>query len=451
MIRDVLHSIWFMVSLYRLHGNETDANVEKTKAAAVRCGPIGNKLLQFLVSNNGLFNSELRHKFDDVFEDCTIHSFAETCEMYREDFGRDMREDFETDANAPVVGSGTIGQVYKLRHKKLGVDVAVKVKHPGVDERALSFAASLKRAIWFLKKIMVVPYSYLLLEFLNNIHTQLDYHKEAENTRIVWNSFKNEPHIIIPEIHDVSRRFIVMSYHEGVPFHEIKDENMRKFISIDLYFFIISSVVNYDKLHCDLHIGNWKVAQENNGDYKLIIYDFGLTSSSGNLELNKNIVMTIFNDSLLELGKVIIQDWENQPLWPELEDYINTIAHVTVSNFADKYTSIFRKALIIGIPFDACAIRSMQGMILCLEVVNHTRTRLSKALGKEGNCKEVTLCYNLGVLQKIRKYKDLAQSLQSWVDEDPNIRAVYENWLENTYGHKNGSIFVDITIDGLVI
>lgn len=451
MITDVWNCVWFMYSLYRLYYNETDANVERTKAAASRCGAIGNKLLQFLASNNGLFNSELRHKFDDVFEDCTPHSFEETCAMYKEDFGKELHEDFDIADDVTVVGSGTIGQVYKLRHKALGLDVAVKVKHPGVDQRALAFAASIKKVMWMLERFMTLPFAYMMREFLGNINTQLDYIHEARNTRALHHCFREEKHIVIPEVYSCSSRFIIMSYHSGVQFQDIKDEKVRKSISIDFYFFVISSIINYNLLHCDLHVGNWKIDLQESGDYKLIIYDLGLTTSNGNADVRKDIILSIFNNNLMDLGKIIIKDWQNQPLWPKLEQFILNVIDSTVSNYADKYTIIFRKALMIGIPLDECAIRSMQGMILCLEVINHTRTKLSKVLGKDGNCKEVTLCYNLGVLSKIGKYKDLAQSLQSWVDEDPEIRNVYEKWLENTYGHKDGSIFVDITIDGLVI
>ena len=68
----------------------------------------------------------------------------------------------------------------------------------------------------------------------------------------------------------------------------------------------------------------------------------------------------------------------------------------------------------------------------------------------DSNCTEVMLCYNLGLLDKIKKYKELGIVIAQWIDEDPAIKQVYDDWLEDTYGHKDGSIFVDITVDGLV-
>lgn len=74
-----------------------------------------------------------------------------------------------------------------------------------------------------------------------------------------------------------------------------------------------------------------------------------------------------------------------------------------------------------------------------------------KTLGKKGNCKQVVLCYLSGVLTKLKKYPDLKASIDSWIAEDPNMRKVFEDWLFESFGHRDGSVYIDIMLDGPVI
>ena len=439
--------IRYVYSLFRLNRDETDENLERTKQAAKRCGAVGQKLLQLLVSNDGFLTPENRNKLSYVFENNDVHNMADTFGMYREDFGRPLHHDFVVTEDVPV-GSGTIGQVYKFYQKDLGIDVAVKVKHPDVDAQATKFARSLLNILWGIECFYTLPFAVLLKEYLVNISLQLDYAQEADTTMKMYDKFKSESHIVIPKIYGHSKRFIIMSYHDGTSFEDIIDERMRKMVSIDIYFFMMASIICYDIIHCDLHRGNWKVSVKS-GTYKLIIYDFGLTTSLGSM--TKHVSLVMLNNNIMDMAKVMVTSWETEPKWRELAKYVSEIESRSVKVFTDRYELILRKGLLIGIPLNINVLRMLQGGNMCMNVVNCTRDSLNKVLGKHGgNCTEVMLCYNLGLLDKIKKYKELGIVIAQWIDEDPAIKQVYDDWLEDTYGHKDGSIFVDITVDGLV-
>ena len=451
-IRDIWNCVRYVYSLYRVYRCETDINAVRVKRAANRCGAIGNKLLQFLVSTEGFFSSAFKRKFDYVLDRCDNHSFQSTLAMYYDDFARDLFADFDICASdVNPIGSGTIGQVYKFYYPTLGKHVAVKVKHPGADKQAQRFAASLTRVMWFIEKFHKLPFASILKEFLINVSLQLDYIVEADNMQRMHNNFKNEHHIVVPEVYACSSNFIVMSYHEGISFNDIADNKLRTNVSLDVYLFMLDSIINHDFLHCDLHVGNWKVGLKPDGSHDFIVYDCGLTSAVGDKDTCKNIVISMLNDDYLELGKIMVPDWKNQALWPELAEFIKEVVAAPNRTYAERYGDLFKKALSFGMPLNTYVIHVLQGVLLCLQVINVSRLRLSRVIGNSGNCKEVMLCYNLAMLRKIGKYPSLTKSFEEWANEDPNTRRVFEEWLEETFGHKDESVFVDIMIDGLVI
>lgn len=452
MIRDIYNCLRFVRALYRLYYNETDINVDLTMRYAQRCGPIGTKLLQFLVCNEGFFSVDYRRKFEGVLDDCESHAIEHTFALYTSDFGRNLFDDFDISADQVIpIGSGTIGQVYKFHHRGMGIDVAVKVKHPNVNAQARSFASSLHRIFWFMELFTTIPFAFIVREFASNIEIQLNYLEEARNTRQMRKNFENEPHIIIPEVYKCSENFIIMSYHDGKSFSDITDENTKLHVSIDMYLFMLSCLLNYNLLHCDLHMGNWKVALQSDGSYKMIVYDFGLTSSIHDTRLSKSIVMSLFSDDFELLTKIMVPGWESDILWPDLKRYICTVKAKKYMNYADKYATIFKRALSMGMPMDVDVIRILQGVILCIHIINVSRSKLNKILGPNGNCTEVMLCYNIAMLKSIKKYSDLLETLESWKERDTNIQHVFDKWLEESFGHKNESVFVDVMLNGLVM
>jgi predicted unusual protein kinase regulating ubiquinone biosynthesis (AarF/ABC1/UbiB family) len=463
----------FIYALHALYYRPTDANAEKTMRAAKRCGAIGIKLLQFLVSIEGFILPEAKDKFTDVFDKCECHSWEETLAMYKEDFDMDMHEDFilldshfypsesesgsgsesksqSGDAEIPVpIGSGSIGQVYKLYHKGLNTEVAVKVKHPGIDASADDFMKSISKVIYLIECFVTVPFMFLVKEFISNVHVQLNYFNEVENIRTMHRQFADEPTIVIPEVHSYSSRFIIMSFHDGLPYSQITDPRLRVRISLDVYLFMLRGVVNHDFIHCDLHIGNWRVIP--GSIPKLIIYDFGLTTSTGSLDLNKRIMLSMYEDNFMKLAEIMMPTIKTKKCADELLSYIKFIKTQTFESRHAEYNMLIRKASSLGVPFNLEIIRAIQGLSICENILSISRSKFLKTLGKQGNRKEVVLCYLSGVLAKLNKYPDLKASIDSWIAEDPNMRKVFEDWLFDSFGHRDGSVYIDIILDGPVI
>ena len=112
---------YFIHSLYKLHlsnlknlfDNENDKCIKYVNKCAISCGPLAIKLLQ-LILMSGYYKIKNK-KLNFVLEDCNIHPFEETYKMYLKDFGCSIFDDFEFHKinEDNVIGSGSIGQVYK--------------------------------------------------------------------------------------------------------------------------------------------------------------------------------------------------------------------------------------------------------------------------------------------------------------------------------------------------
>lgn len=452
MFYDSWNCTKLLYSLYILFYNETDENIEYVKKTALDCGPVGQKLLQFLMMHDGFLSAESKKKFVYIFEECVTHSWEETQNLYVEDFGRHIEEDFEiTGLDTIPVGSGTLGQVYKLFHRKMKKMIALKVRHPNVERDAQRLISTINFLLNTAEWIKNIPFSVLIREFLNNIHVQLDYSLEAENTKKIRNNFMQDNHIIIPKVYFSSPRCIAMSYHEGLTFTDIQDFQLRTKVSCDLLLFNVSSMLVYDSLHCDLHYGNWKVILEPNDEYKLIIYDCGVIGTTGNEEANKLICMTCMDGDYVKMYEILVPDMDKQRNGLRMKEYTKTLMEKSYPKSSDRFADFLKQMFLYKIKFNMEYLRCIQGILTCLNVLVITTDKLTKILGKKGNRLEILVCYYHGLLKKMDKYPVLTKYLEVWMEEESTIEQTFYDWLEETFGHRDKDVFVDAIIHRLLL
>ena len=289
---DLYNYSLFLFYVYKTIKNESEENIKNLVNKTNKCGPLAIKLLQFICMNYNFKTDKLKY----VLENCNIHSFVETKKLYFLDFNKEIEDDYIIDSEDPI-GSGSIGQVYCLYSKELNKKVAIKVKHPDIDKSIKKFVKVIKILLFFVNSF--TSFGTIVLQFINNIESQLDYSTEASNTDLLRSSFKNEKSIIIPEIYNHSFNFIIMSYHDGISFNEITDPKLKMKISLYLNFIAMSFLLLYDLFHGDLHYGNWKINTDNG--LQIIIYDCGIVYSSKDLDLNKEIIKHLVSNNYNEL------------------------------------------------------------------------------------------------------------------------------------------------------
>lgn len=418
----ILKYSWFLGSIYLLTLKETEQRISRVKKSAYSCGPLGMKLLQFLLMRK-IFTTKDLNLF---LEDCPVHSLEKTEILYLKDFGKNLQTDFEI--TLEPIGSGSIGQVYKVFDKSLNKIVALKVKHPNIDIDVKIFS----KAIKIILKIFRWKWKHSIIEFINNINTQLDYNLEAQNTTKLKEQFKDEDTIIIPTIYKSSENFIVMEYITGKNFEEC-DNKIE--ISIYLNFIYLISILCYDFLHGDLHFGNWKVTDTN----KIVIYDFGICYSSGNLDYNKQIMTYMLNGNYKKLVLLLNPSKKNKldKIFAEIELMDNSSAHYRVRNFLTKCVEneLILDQYFINVLNCTCIIGETQKLGIDL---------FAPYIYTKGDSNAVMIYFYIDLLNKIGKFKELKTFFEKWMSSDPDNKTFHNEWLMENFGHQDSTIIADI-------
>ena len=279
------YNLYSLYSEYDKHKSiDTDKSnmlIDSIHRNVLQCGAICIKFAQWLLpilDNIYIEEDDKPYWFtslENLYENCPIHSTEYSKQIYYDDFKEIFDDEYKL---VDVVGSGSVGQVYKLQDKHSDEYFALKVIHPNVQNELKLFKKVLSFVLWFkclrVKLYNLVPVNYQ--QFIDNFEEQVNLIYEANYLSRMKYNFRNNPSIIIPELVKFSENCIVMSYEEGVTMDkmDISDYQKTKIISV-LYGFIMSNQLFYDILHNDIHKANWKVRKITDNQYAIVVYDFG--------------------------------------------------------------------------------------------------------------------------------------------------------------------------------
>ena len=434
---------YFVYGLYKLNKHHSDKNIKYVNDCAISCGPMAIKLLQLIIMiDKNLLKTD---KLNFIFENCIEHTFDKTCDMYFKEFGHSITDDYEFHLfDGPIVGSGSIGQVYKAYCKKRKEYIAIKVKHPGIDKLVNKTIFSLKIVCYIFKFMNI--YHSIFIEFINNIYLQIDYTQEAKNTIKLKNNFINEKCIIVPEIYSYSDNFIIMSYHHGEQYNNV-DEKSQMISSMLINFFYMTSLLVHDFLHADLHYGNWKIIKENN-ELKLLIYDCGIMCSTGDLNLNKRIMTCVYNrKNLINLIDIMKErDPLNKRLNKRLDKHRKEIEEVIL--YSDDSSKCLRKFMNKLIELKLWNDKDFIRILSSIAIIGDTPKKSVQTFTKyiHSNLTSNTILFHtyLGILKKMDMFHELINFFIQDIDSDPINKELYENWLFEEFGHKKGYLLNNI-------
>jgi predicted unusual protein kinase regulating ubiquinone biosynthesis (AarF/ABC1/UbiB family) len=420
---------YFLWSIYLLTHKESDSRIERVKKATNKCGPLGIKLLQFIIMRNTFKTKELNF----FLEKCAPHNLEETKKLFYKDFGKDLESEYKIDPEP--IGSGSIGQVYKLYSIKDDTFIAMKVKHPGIDKQIVLFSKSIK----ILTKIFYNwKWKYLIHEFINNINTQLDYNLEAANTLRLKEYFKNEPIVIVPDVYNSSENFILMEYITGKTFEECEN---KPIISMYIQYIFMISVLCYDFLHGDLHFGNWKVK-----DNKIIIYDCSVMYHSNDLDFNKKIMNFVYNGNYRNL-LLTFNTKDKTELIEKCIKEIDLLDNETAGNRIKNF-------LMISLKYKLLTDKYIIDLLNCVCILGETKKIsvdiYTKYIFTRGDSNAVMLYTHIDLLNKMGIFNDLKVFFEKWMEEDPDNKITHTNWLLDNFGHTDSTIISDIIYEKLI-
>ena len=242
------------------------------------CGCVCIKCIQWLLPllekeniNEGLLNI-----LNDVYENNNVHDISHTEYLYEENFKVRFNDDYVI---LDMIGSGSIGQVYKIKCTKTKKDYVMKVKHPDIESH-VNLLKNIFKFIYNIKIFNNLFYKYFpfnLVNFLEDFYKQDDFINECNNLLEFYHNYKTNNYILIPKLHKISNDIIIMEYIEGTCIDDMNISQHEKYkIIYLLHLFMRNNMTIIQNNHGDLHKYNWKVSPDKiKNQYKIIIYDFG--------------------------------------------------------------------------------------------------------------------------------------------------------------------------------
>lgn len=313
---------------------------EDIRMAIEELGPTFVKLGQILSNRPDILPVGLIKELEKLQDDVPPFDSSEVSGIFKKEFGKDIGDLF-ADFDLTPMASASIGQVYKALLFD-GVEVAVKVQRPGIEETISidleilnTFARIIQNNIEQAKNFNPVG---VVKEFERSIKKELDYQNERRNLERFRKFNANEPHLVVPASYKnlTTKRVLTMELVGGVKISRIADENLpgydREYIANLGAELIIKQIFVYGFFHADPHPGNILVLDNNN----VCFLDFGMmgTVVPAQRELLGSLLVALgHRDS--ELITKLMLELTNYPDHPQKADI-----EYEIGNLIDSYVDL---------------------------------------------------------------------------------------------------------------
>ena len=130
---------------------------------------------------------------------------------------------------------------------------------------------------------------------------------EYKNMQYFYNTYIDNPYIVIPEPIVSNDNCLLMEYVAGEFMHDLQVSDFEKQkIAVLLSLFSKDCFYFNDYFHSDLHDSNWKVNKYKDF-YQLVIYDFGYIIKNNIKELSKKTILNFDLNNLEGIGESIYE------------------------------------------------------------------------------------------------------------------------------------------------
>lgn len=194
-------------------------------------GPTFIKIGQLLGTRPDLIPKPFIDEFKHLYDKTTPSPFPEVRALIEEELGRPLADVFDEFAEVPVA-SASVGQVHFARLKS-GEAVAVKVQHPGIQERVRVDFEIMEPMVRFVENLFAASRVWQprehLLEVQQMLNRELDYRNEARNVQRVHEIFRDDPAVKIPRVYwqASARRVLTLERIDGIKLSNFDDPALR--------------------------------------------------------------------------------------------------------------------------------------------------------------------------------------------------------------------------------
>ena len=302
---------------------------DELKTILEELGPTYIKVGQVLSVRPDILPPEVLFTLRMLRDEVTPVAFKEIREVIEEELEgkiEDLFTDFDTEN---ILGSASIGQVYRATYE--GRDVAVKVQRPRAREQVEADLPVIEDIAQVIENratdLPFVP-TKLVQEIKTFLYAELDYLEEARNTSRIRDDFRGDERVVIPEVFwdRTTSRVLTTEFIEGTPLSRINPEDYtwedRRKLAVLGAELSLTQVFEHGAFHGDAHPSNIIVVSPDK--YGLI--DFGFIGLISDRE------MRVLTDYMIHLVRQqpdhIVRDMRNLGMsFPR--DFENDIAATT--------------------------------------------------------------------------------------------------------------------------
>ena len=271
MYQFVLNLIKYKV-LYETGYKDLAPRAKALRIEAEGLNRVWQKFCQILACRDDLIGTVLANELRTLLDECPPHNHQDTIQMISTELPNEVFETPFTDEY--LIGSGTIAQVYRAYNGTLKKWVAVKVKHPKMNEEieeAYVQYQSIANSFFFPQNLI-----HSGQEFFARIHQQADFEHEYKagcKMKALFETTASTPHIfVIPKMIRWTPNILMMEYEPGdLNFVTISDDDLRTQVGLIMIYIQVISIY-HGLIHSDLHWGNFAIRTD---PLEIVLYDFG--------------------------------------------------------------------------------------------------------------------------------------------------------------------------------
>jgi predicted unusual protein kinase regulating ubiquinone biosynthesis (AarF/ABC1/UbiB family) len=239
------------------------------------------KLIQMLSIRKDLLPGEALDVLRATQSNVPPMSYATISEQIRKEIGKRPEAIFKS-FDQTAFAAASLGQVHRAVTRD-GVDVAVKIQYPGVEDTVEQDLQNLKLLLRTLQALghdvmrQQIDTGAVYRELEQRLREELDYVNEARNVVEFGRRLGTDGEIMIPHyIKELSsRRVLTMTYIDGYPLADVMgpavDAELREWVANKIHEFAWRQILEFGMLHTDFHPGNYLVSHHP----RLGVLDFG--------------------------------------------------------------------------------------------------------------------------------------------------------------------------------
>jgi ubiquinone biosynthesis protein len=233
-------------------------------------GPTAVKLGQAAATRSDVLPHDWVEQLRVLQDHVTPVPFEKAREVLEADLEQSVGECFAAFDEEPIA-SASIAQVYAAT-LPTGERVAVKVQRPAIRrqvEADLPLLMRLARGVESnIHSLAIYRISELVADFARNLRGELDFGREARNTRLLGSLLADDPRAAVPEVHDAlsTGRVLTLEFIDGwKPSDTAGLESVgldRRTLARNLAGIVLKQILRDGCFHADPHGGNVLIGRD---------------------------------------------------------------------------------------------------------------------------------------------------------------------------------------------